>query len=286
MNYQLIRRIKNKIIKNLPLKIKSIIRYIYSDKYGKKYYWAGGNYLWIYPYLKEFLEMKTNSNDYSIVEVGSRDCLDACEFAKNFNPKNIFVFEPCREALKRCSEVLQDNQKCAEKIVLHGAALGDKNGVSDFFEFSKKDPWALNKINIGASSFGEWTSEGLPDGHRHKGFEKACLKYRVPVLKGDNLLNLQKENYLIICIDVEGFELNVLKGILKTLEKTHFVCVEMSHNINRKGIENDSNRVHELLTKNNFEVIICDSTGGKNFPLNNKFTKFFNVLYKNTKLNS
>ena len=283
---KLIRRIKNKIIDKLPIKVKAIIRYFYSDKYGKKYYWSGGNYLWIYPYLKEFLEIKTNLNDYSIVEVGSRDCIDACEFAKNFNPKNIFVFEPCREALKRCAEVLKDNQKCAEKIVLHGAALGEKNGVSDFFEFSKKDPWALNKINIGASSFGEWTSEGLPDSHRHKLFKDTCLRYKVPVLKGDNLLNLQKENYLIICIDVEGFELNVLRGILKTLEKTHFVCVEMSYNLNRKNIKNDANSVHDLLINHNFEVVVCDSTRGKNFPLKQKFTQIFNVLYKNTKLNS
>ncbi len=280
------RKIKNDLIQKLPLKIVNIIRYIYSDKYGKKYYWAGGNYLWIYPYLKNFLKINTYINDYSIVEIGSRDCLDACEFAKNFDPKNIFVFEPSREGLKRCSEVLKDNPKYAERIILHGTALGVKNGISDFFEFSKKDPWALNKINIGASSIGEWTSEGLPNNHKHKVFKETCSKYKVPLLKGDNLLNHQKENYLIICIDVEGYELNVLKGLLKTLEKTHFVCVEMSYNLNRVGLENNANSVHDLLTKNNFEVVICDSTGGKNFPLKQDYTQIFNVLYMNTKLNS
>ena len=286
MNKQFIRKIKKNIGKFLPLKIQSIIRFFKSDKYGKKYYWGGGNYLWVYPYLKEFLEIKTNLNDYSIIEIGSRDCIDACELAKDFNVKNIFVFEPSREGLKRCAEVLKENPKYAEKIILHGVALGKKNEVSDFFEFVKKDPWALNKINVGMSSLGEWTPERLPDGHRHKVFKNTCLKYKVPVLKGDNLLMYQEENYLLICIDVEGFELNVLKGILKTLEKTHFICLEMSYNINRKGLINDADSVHDLLIKNNFEIVICDSTGGKSFPLKKKFTQIFNVLYKNTKLNS
>lgn len=286
MNIQLIRRIKKKLGKKLPLRIQSIIRFLKSDKYGKKYYWGGGNYLWVYPYLKDFLEIKTNLNDYSIVEIGSRDCIDACEFAKNFNTKNIFVFEPSREGLKRCSEVLKDNPKYAEKIILYGVALGEKNKVSDFFEFVKKDPWALNKINVGMSSLGEWTTERLPEGHRHKLFKNTCLKYKVPVLKGDNLLKFQKENYLIICIDVEGFELNVLQGISKTLEKTHFICIEMSYNINRRGLTNNADTVHDFLTKNNFEIVICDSTGQKNLPEKQKFTQIFNVLYKNKKLNS
>lgn len=286
MNKLLIRKIKKNFGKKLPLKLQSIIRFLKSDKYGKKYYWGGGNYLWVYPYLKEFLKKKTNLDDYSIVEIGSRDCIDACEFAKNFNAKNIFVFEPSREGLKRCSEVLKDNPKSAEKIILYGVALGEKNKVSDFFEFVKKDPWALNKINVGMSSFGEWTTERLPKGHRHKVFKNTCLKYKVPVLKGDNLLKLQQEHYLIICIDVEGFELNVLKGISQTLEKTHFICIEMSYNINRKGLTNDADDVHEFLIKNNFEIVICDSTGGNIFPTKKNFTQIFNVLYKNKKLHS
>ena len=284
MNKQLIRKIKKNFGKKLPLKIQSIIRFLKSDKYGKKYYWGGGNYLWVYPYLDQFLE-NTNLKDYSIIEIGSRDCIDACEFAKNFKTKNIFVFEPSREGLKRCAEVLKDNPKYAEKIILYGVALGDENKVSDFFEFVKKDPWALNKINVGMSSLGEWTSEKLPDGHRHKVFKNTCLKYKVPVLKGDNLLKFQTENYLIICIDVEGFELNVLRGITKTLEKTHFICIEMSYNINRKGLTGNADNVHDFLTKNNFEIVICDSTDGKHLPLKQKFTQIFNVLYKNKKLN-
>ena len=79
--------------------------------------------------------------------------------------------------------------------------------------------------------------------------------------------------------------INVFKGFIETLEKTHFVCVEMSYNLNRVSLENNTNSVYDLLTKNNFEVVICDSTGGKNFPLKQDYTQIFNVLNMNTKLN-
>ena len=106
-------------------------------------------------------------------------------------------------------------------------------------------------------------------------------------MKCDNLPNHYKENYLIIFIDVEGYEeLNVLNSLLETLEIIYFLCVELSYNFNRVGLENNANSVHDLLKKYNFEIVKCDSTGEKNYLFKGDHKQIFYVLYMNTKLNS
>jgi len=274
------RKIARKIHSKLPIKIKSIIRYFLSDKYGKKYYWAGGNYIWIYPFLDKFLQSNKKLKHYSIVEIGSRDCLDAIEFAEKYNPQNIFVFEASRSGIQRCCEILKDNHYYSKNIIFHGIALGEKDEFAEFYEFSYEDPWALNKVNIGASSMGAWTSENLPENHRHKNINNASIKYKVPVLKGDNFLANNTNEILLICIDVEGFELSVMKGLHKTLSNTIFVCVELSYNLNRKNVPADADIVHEFLLKNNFKPVFCDATKGNFFPKKTDFTQVFNCLYQ------
>lgn len=114
----MLKRIAKKIYRNLPIKLQSYLHFFLSDKYGKKYYWAGNNYLWVYPFLRKFLHDCKDFKEFSIVEVGSRDCLDAIKFCEDFNPKNLFVFEPSRAGIQRCCEILQEKPKFSKNIIL------------------------------------------------------------------------------------------------------------------------------------------------------------------------
>ena len=275
----ILRTAVRRLIQISPHKVKMIVRYILADKYGRKHFWAGGNYTWVYPFVKDSYEDKFQ--DWMIVEIGSRDCLDACDFVKNFSPKKVLVFEPSRSGLTRCNEVLKEHSEYSNKIILFGFALGKQNGVVDFFEFNLKDKFARNKVNIGSSSLGDWVSDSLPEDHRHKNLANVTTKYEVPIFAGDSIFKYHDEKCLLTCIDVEGFEFDVISGMKQALKKTLFVCVELSYNLNRTNVNYDADDVHNLMIENNFEIVFCDTTNDSKLPKKTKYVQVFNALYKN-----
>ena len=138
---KLIKKFLNIFLESLPNKLKyrlkAKLRWIYSDKWGKKYFWNGGNYKWIF----RRLDIKKNSYDLSnsiIIEIGSRDCLDAIELYEQFKPSQVFAFEPSRSGISRCVEVLKENFEISSKITLCGFALGEKTQFLNFLNFVRK----------------------------------------------------------------------------------------------------------------------------------------------------
>ena len=87
-----------------------------------------------------------------------------------------------------------------------------------------------------------------------KNFEgKPQFKIKVKTVKLDKLLKqINIKGSCGIKIDVEGFELEVLKGAKKTLKKTNFVIVEARHNHKTFHHQYKLSTLMKLMTKNNF----------------------------------
>lgn len=87
-----------------------------------------------------------------------------------------------------------------------------------------------------------------------KNFEgKPKSKIKVPVKTLDSIMKKSKvKGSLGIKIDVEGYELEILKGAKKTLKKTHFVIVEARHNHKTFHKQYKLSELMILMTKNNF----------------------------------
>jgi FkbM family methyltransferase len=111
-------------------------------------------------------------------------------FEPNETPRGIFQANVARNGITN--------------IDIKAAGLGEKSGMLDLF---------VPSINTGEGTF---TPTGRSDG----------VRIKCPVVVGDDVLDGEKPR--LIKIDVEGFELNVLRGLKKTLvEKRPIVVMEM-----------------------------------------------------------
>lgn len=111
--------------------------------------------------------------------------------------REVHSFEPYHKVLSTFKDRIQENG--VRNIFIHSVGLGSKNSVMPFFE--------PNDVNTGTGSFiSNHSSSNL-----NKGQE---LEIRV----GDEILSAL-DRIDLIKIDVEGFEVEVLKGLLDTLKK-------------------------------------------------------------------
>jgi len=79
-------------------------------------------------------------------------------------------------------------------------------------------------------------------------------KYPINVRTLDEIFINKKIDNIFLKIDVEGFELNVLKGAKKLLsKKVKFILIEKHFFQLYKG--NSTKKVHIFLKKNNFKLI-------------------------------
>jgi FkbM family methyltransferase len=276
------RELLRSTIRKLPRPVERGVRRALADRYSRRYFWAGGNYRWIFPILRE----KISSVDVSeevIVEIGSRDCLDAIELANTFLPKHVYAFEACRSGVRRCLDVLAEHPKASPTITLCGFALGERSGLADFYEYVLKDV-TYGNVNIGLSSMYSWTSDfhhpDCPDKSIEKN-EKVEERYSVPVFRADDLNFLQNDQVFLIAMDVEGAELAVLKGAVKVLERTRFLCCEAGYNLPRIGHSGDANAIVRFLDELGWKLVSCSNTGSDTLPDDEGYAQMFNLLFRN-----
>lgn len=143
-----------------------------------------------------------------IFEIGSRDAIESLYFENTFEKAKIYAFEPNPKQYDVCLGNIAKAK--ANRVKIEPYALSDKAGYVDFY---------ITPGNIGASSilrphFVPWTGN------------QTVTKTSVFAITLDEFV--KKENYKpdLIWMDVQGNELNVLKGGSSILNDVKIIYTE------------------------------------------------------------
>ena len=222
------------------------------------------NFLWCYGLFKgvaaniELLPfIKKIKNINTLIDVGSNKGQFVLLCIKFFPNLLIYSFEPIKEALIRQKNLLNFKNN----IYFYNTGIGNKNKIINFFITNRADSSSFLTIN------------------KSKNYNKNYYvkeKRKIKIQKLDQILNNKKLiKPVLIKIDVQGFELEVLKGSKKTLPNIDYLLLEVSKNqmYNKQAIELE---IINFLKKEKF--IIMESSKWK--KINNTEFMQRDILFK------
>jgi len=194
------------------------------------------------------IKKKYNMNITGIIHVGAHYGEEFKEYLHN-NIKTIHAFEPLRDNLNILKKNIKKLKKRA-KIKIYPFALGNK-------KVKKKAIFLSDNNELQSSSFLKPKLHLVQ--HPNITFKK---KEFVNIDKLDNL-KIKDSNFM--SIDVQGFELEVLKGSKKTLNKVKYIYCEVNtgETYSKNPLISD---IDKFLNKYNFKRVETF------FP---KYRKFF-----------
>jgi FkbM family methyltransferase len=199
--------------------------------------------------------INNNKRKGILLDIGCFQGATSRFFAGNLKDIQVIGFEPNSESFKKAQQSLLTNLR------FENMALSDRDGMTEFFKTDNGVSSSINTIN-------------------NNSLFSVVAKEEVVMHKLDSYLknnNIDDQAILAIKMDVQGHELNVLKGAEAALEKTLFVVLEMSNH-------NDY--------ENNAPYYVIDAhLRSKGFVLQNIFTNFttgklyeYDAIYINSKL--
>ena len=228
-------------------------------------------------FFKHFIK-NINPNDVKIIfELGSRDLLDAKRLCEKYNA-DVFAFECNPECLKICQDTYKTLPKyCKDRIRLIDKAVHIKTGHTKFYPF---DSSKYN--NVGASSllkidFKSNRLENDPDyGKTNPQFE-----IQIECIRLDDFMNDMCIEYIdLLCVDLQGYELNALKSLGEYLHNVKYIITECSIT---STYENGTSYkdLHDYLLKFNFKYICSNRFKYKIPDLSIKGYSEFDALFVN-----
>jgi FkbM family methyltransferase len=185
----------------------------------------------------------------SIVEVGSRDALDAIALGAALNC-SVVSFEPNPEMLAVCKENLSIHE--VEYVTLRPEALTDVDGPITFWKVE-----ADRYPNPGASSLLEMDFSNRDRNDPELGRDAVQVPITVVGARWDSL-GLPAPDLLLL--DVEGAELKALRGFGAALTSVSQVIVELAPVSAQKGGARLRD-VDRFLRKSGFRYVASDYYG-------------------------
>jgi FkbM family methyltransferase len=194
---------------------------------------------------KKFLQHLDISNVKTVFEVGARYGDETLELSKIFQNAKIYSFECNPLTIDLCKNKLSNKNN----IEFISCGLGDKTDKLPFYSFIDN--------NDGASSL-----------LKRIDFDKTQKQTGIiDIVKLSDIISIKKINNIdLLCMDVQGYELNVLKGAEKFIQNIKYVIMEepkpiintnyLPENIHSKYIDSPtSQEIKEFMIKNNFTEI-------------------------------
>ena len=167
------------------------------------------------------LKQKYNMDIKGIIHIGGHHGQEFKTYEEN-NISNVVFFEPVPTTFK----ILEQN--VGDKAIIHNVALGNENKKIEMF---------IETANQGQSSSilepGIHTRQ-----YPHITFDS---KLEVDMVRLDDFLT-DSNKYNFINIDVQGYELEVMKGAIITLENIDYIMSE----VNRDEVYINCSKVDEL----------------------------------------
>tara|TARA_B100001121_G_scaffold260524_1_gene240032 strand:+ start:40 stop:726 length:687 start_codon:yes stop_codon:yes gene_type:complete len=178
--------------------------------------------------------------DFEImIDVGSHQGEFISRFLNHKKIKKLYCFEPNKRLYKKLASKYKSNKR----VSLFDCALGEKN--------SKKRLYISNlTYNSTMSSFNKNSN--------YLKFKNLILKDKNQsslIIKQKSFDEILKKIHVknsFLKIDVEGYELNVLKGAKKNMKYAKYILIE--HQFSNQ-YENNFSKIKKLLEDNNFEKI-------------------------------
>lgn len=236
-------------------------------------------YQWATDYILEY-----SPQINTIAEIGSRDGVDTIFLSELFQTKNNYIFEADPNLIDGINKNLK-NHDYKSNYEVFNIALGNENKEVDFLSVDKEK---YNNLGVGSLFEINFHNREKSD----PDFNRESVQKKVQVeLKKYSSLKLETPD--LIAMDVQGAELDVLKGFENLLKKVKFIISESSISENYIG-GSTFLEMHKYL-KNNFKLLINSRYGKNNFKLNVDAYKYklsekkmyqpdFNVLYINKNL--
>ena len=159
------------------------------------------------------------------------------------NFKKIYAFEPITEL----NQKIKKNNPTLD-IKIYNLALSNLNKKRDFFQYKVSSQSSLYKQN-----------------NTFKSLMKLDKKIKVQTKKFDSVFNNFKK--IDFCkIDVQGEEINVLKGMSKNLKKKRIKLLKIEITFIERyiGIKSNFNQIISFLLKNNYHLISISKVKYKN----------------------
>lgn len=148
-----------------------------------------------------------------IFECGSRDCIDAIEMEKYYNPSQIYAFECNPESVIVCANNIKDYKN----ITLVNKAVSNINGKIKFYATDMEKSFDKN---IGASSalF-----------HRDNVKEFIQKEIEIECIRLDDFITANKiEKIDLLCLDLQGYEKIAVEGLAESIKKVKYIISEVS----------------------------------------------------------
>uniref|UniRef100_A0A6C0E7C1 Methyltransferase FkbM domain-containing protein n=1 Tax=viral metagenome TaxID=1070528 RepID=A0A6C0E7C1_9ZZZZ len=221
---------------------------------------------------------KIKREDIKIIfELGSRDLIDAIALYKHYNCK-LYAFECNPDCLSECNKQLQQcNQIARDHITLVDKAVSLIDDEISFFAFD------LTKYdNMGASSMFkiDFTTRNTSDPDYNR--ENPQKEVRV---KGTRLDTFMKDNSIpnidLLCMDLQGYELNALKSLGEHIRNVKYIISETSIQSTYIGGATFA-ELHAYLSSYGFTYKSSNAFGHRFPDLSLNGFSEFDVLYVNT----
>ena len=174
------------------------------------------------------------STEDIIIDVGGADGTTPKIFSKAFPNNNIYVFEPINENYIVIGKLIKEYPN----IKLIAKAAGNIEGKTTINKASRITASSIFELNV------DKDSAVFADQLKDEGKES------IEITTIDNAIPSGKA-VLLMKIDVQGFELEVLKGAGRILTNTKVIVLEMNNHEYYKGAPKYY-EIDEYLRKNNF----------------------------------
>ena len=175
----------------------------------------------------------------NMIDVGSHQGEFISRFLKHKKIKKFFCFEPNKKLFKK----LLNKYKSNKRVLLFDCALGEKSSQKKLYISNLTYNSTMSSFNKN-SNYLKFKNLILKD----KNKSSLIIKQKSfdEVLKKNNV----KGSFLKI--DVEGYELNVLKGAKKNIKYAKYILIE--HQFSNQ-YQNNFSKIKKLLKQNNFKKI-------------------------------
>ena len=184
--------------------------------------------------LLPFLKKVKNIN--TLIDIGSNKGQFIILCQKFFPNLTVYSFEPIKEILERQKKFLNFKKN----IYFFNFEIGNKNKTLKFFITQRKDSSSFLTVN------------------KHKNYNKNYSIYErrnIRIKKLDEILKNKKlANPILIKIDVQGYELEVLKGSKKILSRIDYLLLEVSKSrmYSNQPVEKE---IVNFLTKKKYKIL-------------------------------